>query len=72
MVVQFEVPEDSLEQWDLAARLLEFHGEAGIAEFVEDMMRATVELDNGVQSARWRVMIDKLAPLMTVRDGIAH
>ena len=72
MTVHFDVPEASLEQWDLAARLLEIHGEAGIAEFVEDKMRLSIELGDAVQSARWRIMIDKLAALMTTCDGAAN
>ena len=72
MDIVIEVPKGELEQWDLAARLLEIHGDEGIAAFVEDQMRDRLEEGDPVQGQRWRAMIDKLAALMTTSDRTAN
>ena len=71
MSVDVEIPQDQLEQWDLAARLLEIHG-AGIADFIHHQMRVCLQNNDSQQSDRWRMMIDKVSALIDVDGGTAN
>ena len=68
---EIEVPGDELEQWDLAARLLEIHG-AGIADFIHRQMRICLQNNDSEQGGRWRTIIDKVAALIDADGGKAN